>query len=75
MFAMSRRTAEEDGERFVEKLGGMRIEDVASLQFPRFREEWRGSRSSAAFVVLISGQARSSRRTHHSLPDAEGFWP
>jgi len=76
MIAMGRRTAEEDNESFIKNLGGVRIEDVASLQLPRLREVWRGSGFGAAFVALISAQAlRSPRGTHHSPPDAECFWP
>ena len=62
------RTTEEDGEGFVENIGGVRIEDVASLHLPRLREAWRWF---GALVTLIS---RSPSGTHHSLPDTEGFW-
>lgn len=54
--ARGRRTAEEDGEGFVENLGGVRVEDVASLQLP-----WSGSGVGSAFVVLISARTRFPR--------------
>lgn len=77
------RTAEEDGERVVEELGGLRIDDVAALQFPCFREELTGCFAVLAFAgrsvalegLVLVGVCPCSCGTDHSLPDAKGIGP
>jgi hypothetical protein len=72
------RTAEEDGERIVEELRGLWVDDVAALQFPCFREERSvlafAVRFRCGFVLVLVG-ARCSSGADHSLPDVERIGP